>query len=119
MDIEGVCGIFIIILCIAVSIDYYVNFNLKVDKVKEELGNLYLKYSSSAHAGGSGMVFNEDGEISNSISALECEKRAEYYFNIPDSEIKKKVIINSINDGFITSIIITSIITFVIFVMNS
>ena len=117
MNIELIISIFTMVSFL-ISIILCIGFASTVAAERNSLNSLYLQYSSSARAGGSGMVFNEDGEISNSLSVLECEKKAEYYFNIPDSEIKNKVLIRFIFEGMKLSIIYTSVIILVIFIIK-
>ena len=73
---------------------YCYNFYILCEKTKDKLFKFraleYRRNMSSFHAGGSGMVITEDGNIDNAVSSEDCLERANKALDISDKEIKKK-----------------------------
>lgn len=116
MDITKVIIAFIVIAVFLYFSYNFLIFDLFLNKLKTIRANEYLKYSSSARAGGSGMVRTPEGGIANAISSDECQRRANIAINIPDSKLKQKVRIVLIGDVILHTCTITAIIIFLCYV---
>ena len=88
---------------------FHFSYDRRYSKIVEIKNNYYINNMSSYRAGGSGIVLNKDGTISNAIEPEECLQRANNAENVSDYKIKRKAFYDVFFDLIFLPVIIICI----------